>query len=168
MAIGGRRPLRGRKLGDRRVRIERPYSPYFRWSGPGRLTAKAAASAPTSRVGRTWAATKRVLIGRPLANEEEIGERLSKKKALAIFRSDALSPSPYATVESNGSQGGVYVFQKPASGWANGTETAKLTASDGAAGDCLGCSAAASSEGSTLVAGAGYATAGGKAPQGAV
>jgi amino acid transporter len=38
-------------------------------------------------------------VGRPLASEEEIGERLSKKKALAIFSSDAISSSAYATEE---------------------------------------------------------------------
>jgi len=40
-----------------------------------------------------------VLIGRPLATAEEIGERLSKAKALAIFSSDAISSSAYATEE---------------------------------------------------------------------
>jgi amino acid transporter len=40
-----------------------------------------------------------VLFGRPLASEEEIGERLPKKKALAIFSSDAISSSAYATEE---------------------------------------------------------------------
>jgi len=39
------------------------------------------------------------MIGRPLASEEEAGERLSKKKALAIFSSDAISSSAYATEE---------------------------------------------------------------------
>ncbi len=99
MAIGGRRPLQGRKPGDRRVRVERPHSAYFRWSGPGQLVAKQAASAPTTPVGRAWAATKRVLIGRPLASEEDITERLPKKKALAIFSSDAISSSTYASEE---------------------------------------------------------------------
>ena len=38
-------------------------------------------------------------FGRPLASEDELGERLSKKKALAIFSSDAISSSAYATEE---------------------------------------------------------------------
>jgi len=97
--IGGRRPLSGRKVGDRRVRVERPHSVYFRYTGPGQLTAKAAASAPTTTMGRAWARTKRIAIGRPLASEEEIGERLSKTKALAIFSSDAISSSTYASEE---------------------------------------------------------------------
>ena len=97
--IGGRRPIQGRKLGDRRVRVERPHAAYFRWSGPGQLTAKEAASAPTTPGGRVWARVKALFIGRPLASEEELGERLSKKKALAIFSSDAISSSAYATEE---------------------------------------------------------------------
>ena len=98
--IGGRRPLKGRKPADRRVRVERPHSPYFRYTGPGQLVAKAAAPAaedrPRAGRGRGSAA---VAIGRPLASEEETGERLSKKKALAIFSSDAISSSAYATEE---------------------------------------------------------------------
>lgn len=97
--IGGRRPLPGRKLGDRRVRVERPHAPYFRWSGAGQLTARAAASRPTTASGRWWAAVRALFLGRPLASDEEAGERLSKKKALAIFSSDAISSSAYATEE---------------------------------------------------------------------
>src|SRR3990172_7161351 len=97
--IGGRQPLRGRKLGDRRIRVDRPHAAYFRWSGKGTMTAKAAASTPTTGVGLAMAAVRRVFLGRPLASEEEIGERLPKKKALAIFSSDAISSSAYATEE---------------------------------------------------------------------
>ncbi len=97
--IGGRRPLHGRKLGDRRVRIERPHSPYFRYTGRNQLVAKAAASAPTTGAGRLIGRIKAIALGRPLHSEEEIGERLSKKKALAIFSSDAISSSAYATEE---------------------------------------------------------------------
>ncbi|HEV8403919.1 MAG TPA: APC family permease [Candidatus Limnocylindrales bacterium] len=97
--IGGRRSLQGRKPGDRRVRVERPHAPYFRYTGPGQLTAKEAASIPTTPSGRAWASIRGLLVGRPLASEEELGERLSKKKALAIFSSDAISSSAYATEE---------------------------------------------------------------------
>src|SRR4051812_1176521 len=97
--IGGRQPLRGRRPGDLRVRVDRPHSPYFRYTGPGTLVAKPAAIAPKTRAGQAIADIKRALIGRPLATEEEIGERLSKKKALAIFSSDAISSSAYATDE---------------------------------------------------------------------
>jgi amino acid transporter len=79
--------------------VERPHAALFRWTGPGQLTAKEAASVPTTSRGRLFARLKAMLLGRPLANEEELGERLSKKKALAIFSSDAISSSAYATEE---------------------------------------------------------------------
>ncbi|MEI8333437.1 MAG: APC family permease [Chloroflexota bacterium] len=97
--IGGRRPLRGRKLGDRRVRVERPHAAYFRYTGPGQLTAKRTASEPTTPAGRAVASVKRVLFGRALSNEEEAFERLPKKLALPIFSSDAISSSAYAPDE---------------------------------------------------------------------
>ena len=96
---GGGRPQRGRKLADRRVRVERPHAPYFRYTGPGQLVAKAAASAPTTPGGRVLARARSFLFGRPLAMEEEATERLPKKQALAIFSSDAISSSAYATEE---------------------------------------------------------------------
>jgi hypothetical protein len=49
---GGRRPITGRKPGDKRIRVERHHSPCFRYTGPGQLTAKAAASAPLTPAGR--------------------------------------------------------------------------------------------------------------------
>jgi hypothetical protein len=52
--------------------------------------------------------------------------------------------------------GGAYVFVKPASGWVSGTQTAKLTASNGVAGNQLGVSVSIS--GGTVVAGAPLAT----------
>jgi amino acid transporter len=97
--MSGQQPLRGRKIGDRRVRVDRPHAQYFRWSGKGVMTAKAAASTPTTGLGRALAEARHLLLGRPLASDEEIGERLSKKKALAIFSSDAISSSAYATEE---------------------------------------------------------------------
>ena len=97
--IGGRRPLQGRKAGDRRVRIERPHTAYFRYTGPGQMVAREAASRPRSRSGRAFARARGALFGRPLSNYEDIEERLPKKKALAIFSSDAISSSAYATEE---------------------------------------------------------------------
>ena len=97
--IGGRRQLKGRKSGDRRVRVERPHAPYFRYTGPNELVAREAASIPRTPTGRAVARLRQVVFGRPLANAEEIGERLSKRKALAIFSSDAISSSAYATEE---------------------------------------------------------------------
>jgi amino acid transporter len=97
--IGGRRPIQGRKPGDRRLRVERPHSPYFRYTGPGQLTAKEAANVPVTRAGRALARIRKVVLGKPLSSESESEERLSKVKALAIFSSDAISSSAYATEE---------------------------------------------------------------------
>lgn len=91
--------LRGRKPGDRRVRVERPHAAYFRYSGQGTLVAKQAASAPRTPAGRALARLRAFLFGRPLSIHEEITERLSKTKALAIFSSDPISSSAYATEE---------------------------------------------------------------------
>jgi amino acid transporter len=97
--IGGRRALTGKKVGDRRVRVERPHSPYFRYAGPGQLVAREAASVPRTPAGRALARARLLLFGRPLSIHEEIEERLPKKKALAIFSSDPISSSAYATEE---------------------------------------------------------------------
>src|SRR5207344_284868 len=67
--------------------------------GPGTLVAKPAANVALTPTGRFFARTRAVIFGRPMSNEEEIGERLSKTKALAIFSSDAISSSAYATEE---------------------------------------------------------------------
>jgi hypothetical protein len=65
----------------------------------------------------------------------------------------------------NAGQGAVYVFVMPASGWANATQTAELTATDGAPGDLLGGSVAIS--GDTIVAGADEHQVGSNTGQGA-
>ncbi|HZW01470.1 MAG TPA: APC family permease, partial [Candidatus Deferrimicrobium sp.] len=93
------RELRGRKPGDRRIRVERPESQYFRYTPTGALEARPKAHEEKGALGRFRAAGRRALFGRPLATAEEIGERLSKVKALAIFSSDAISSSAYATEE---------------------------------------------------------------------
>jgi amino acid transporter len=67
--------------------------------GPGQLVAKPAANVALTPSGRFIARVRSVIFGRPLSTEEEITERLSKKKALAIFSSDAISSSAYATEE---------------------------------------------------------------------
>jgi amino acid transporter len=92
-------PLRGRKIGDRRIRVERPEAQYFRYAAKDTLVARPKAHEEQRPVGRAYAFGRRLLFGRPLASEEEAGERLSKRKALAIFSSDAISSSAYATEE---------------------------------------------------------------------
>ncbi len=91
--------LSGQKPGNRRVRVDRSRSEYFRYTPSGALEARPKAHEEVEAGRRFMATTRRVLFGRPLASAEEIGERLSKKKALAIFSSDAISSSAYATEE---------------------------------------------------------------------
>ncbi len=91
--------LHGRKPGDRRVRVERPHAQFFRYSGPGTLVAREAASVPRTAAGRALERVRHVLFGRRLSIHEDVAERLNKKKALALFSSDAISSSAYATEE---------------------------------------------------------------------
>src|SRR6476659_11447555 len=67
--------------------------------GPNQLVAKPAANVPLTPTGRFFGRVRAVVFGRPLSTEEEIGERLSKTKALAIFSSDAIRSSAYAAEE---------------------------------------------------------------------
>jgi trimeric autotransporter adhesin len=66
--------------------------------------------------------------------------------------------APQTTVGSNADQGTAYVFAKPAGGWASNTQTATLEQSAGASNDKFGDSVSVSGKGSTVVAGAAYAT----------
>ena len=85
--------------------------------------------------------------------------------AVAVSGTTIVAGAYNATVGGNSAEGAVYVFVEPAGGWANATQTAKLTASDGAADTALGVSVAVS--GNTIVAGASGATVGGNSGQGA-
>jgi hypothetical protein len=86
--------------------------------------------------------------------------------SVAISADTIASGSPQRTVGGNPDQGAVYVFTEPGGGWTDATQTARLTASDGAAYDALGWTVAAS--GDTIAAGAPLRTVGDNAAQGAV
>ena len=66
-----------------------------------------------------------------------------------------------ASHNGTGDRGAAYVFVRPAGGWSTITQTARLTASDGANNDYLGGAVAISAEGGTVVAGASFNAAGG-------
>jgi len=87
----------GLKPGSRYVRVvprsERP----FRSLGHDVLQATEAAIRPRTAVEAVWRQFKRLLLGIPLSTAQLPYERLSKVKALAIFSSDAISSSAYAT-----------------------------------------------------------------------
>lgn len=67
-------------------------------------------------------------------------------------------PSNLNHAPSSQGPGAAYIFVKPASGWRNMTETAKLTASDGADGDAFGSYVSLS--GNTAAVGAPFARSG--------
>ncbi len=85
--------------GERYVRIHRPFHDTFREAGPDTLVAREHVFVPRSGPGRIWHRLRRVLIGPALATSQLAHERISKVKALAVFASDALSSSAYATEE---------------------------------------------------------------------
>ena len=92
--------LHGQKPADRRVRVSRPESRYFRYAGPGVVVARAAAIEARTPLGRTAIAARRALFGSPIATAQELEQRLPKWKALAVFSSDVLSSVAYATEAS--------------------------------------------------------------------
>ncbi len=91
---------RGVRPGDVYVRTRLPYNRLFRRVGPGHFEATPEAARPASWLERTLETAKFLLIGSPLATAQEIHERLPKWKALAVFGSDAISSSAYATEAS--------------------------------------------------------------------
>ena len=90
---------RGRRPGDAYVHIVRPFEHQFERGDEGQLVASE--RTVLQRTGWTGKlrALRTVLIGRPISSEHETHERLTKLKALAIFSSDNISSSAYATEE---------------------------------------------------------------------
>lgn len=86
-------------------------------------------------------------------NEDQFGTGIS------ISGRTVIAGAPNAPVGGNNGQGAAYLFVEPANGWMNMTQTAKLTASDGATGDGLGFSVAVDRQ--VAVAGAPFTASGG-------
>jgi hypothetical protein len=97
------------------------------------------------RSGSTWNRVALLTTSDGIAGDK-IGISLSLEgDVLAIG-------APYADVGGVHNQGAVYIYVKPGSGWVDMTETAKMTASDGAEDDWFGNSVAL--QGEWLVVGA--------------
>ncbi len=90
----------GKRPGDIYVHKVRTHDRVFRRVGPGHFVATAESDVPTSAFERGYRALKRVIVGARLESAEEAHQRLSKLKALAVFGSDAISSSAYATEAS--------------------------------------------------------------------
>src|SRR2546422_1975324 len=71
----------------------------FKSVAPGYISATEISSRPRGRIERIVQAIKGIVLGRPFATARIAEERLTKLKALAIFSSDPLSSSAYATQE---------------------------------------------------------------------
>ncbi|HET6865935.1 MAG TPA: Ig-like domain repeat protein, partial [Solirubrobacteraceae bacterium] len=76
--------------------------------------------------------------------------------SVAMSGDTIIAGAPHATVSGHQAQGAAYVFVKPTSGWTDGTEASKLTATDGATSDQFGSSVAI--DGGTMVVGAQWAS----------
>ena len=92
--------VRGAKPGSRYARVTRSGDRHFqRGEEEGVFTATKRATAPRSAAARAWERVRRVAVGSPISSEHLEDQRLPKSKALAVFSSDALSSSAYATDE---------------------------------------------------------------------
>ncbi len=90
---------RGSRPGARYYRVPLGQQRKLRQRAPGQFEAMPALLTPRTAAGRFSRAIRTFLVGRPLATAQLPHERLSKLKALAIFSSDNLSSSAYATEE---------------------------------------------------------------------
>ena len=89
---------KGTRPGTRYVRLApRRQRAFERLEGGYRATE--VATRPRSAAERALQGVRRVVLGAPLATAQLIDERLTKVKALAVFSSDNLSSSAYATEE---------------------------------------------------------------------
>jgi amino acid transporter len=93
------RVRRGARPGDRYVSVVEPFADEFRRQGPGHLVASERVLQPGSRLGRTFERARRVVIGPRIASAREIHERIGPVKGLAVFASDNISSSAYASEE---------------------------------------------------------------------
>jgi amino acid transporter len=76
-----------------------PKRQQFTKVAPGLVQATRQGSMPRGPLERLIQNIKRIILGSPFATSQMMNERLTKVKALAIFSSDALSSSAYATEE---------------------------------------------------------------------
>jgi len=94
-----RHAVGGRHRGDRYVRIVRPFQHEFERKNAGHLVATEQVLAPTTAPGRVVDRARRALFGARIPTSQELEERIGKAKGLAVFASDNISSSAYATEE---------------------------------------------------------------------
>ena len=92
--------IKGAKPGSRFARRVREGERRFeRGEEEGTFRATERATAPRTGAQKLWTQVRKFAIGAPISSEEAEEQRLPKTKALAVFSSDALSSSAYATDE---------------------------------------------------------------------
>jgi hypothetical protein len=116
--------------------------------------------------GTGWETTS-TFTAKLTASDGASGDTLGASASISSNGGVIVAGAPNAMVGANAGQGAAYVFVMPGGGWGDMTQTAKLTASNGASGDGLGTSTGVSSDGKTIVAGAHDVTVGANSDQGA-
>ncbi len=98
--VEGTEIVRGAKPGSRYARVVRTGERKFqRGEEEGTFRATDRATAPRTTGERVWRRVRKIAVGAPISSEHLEDQRLPKTKALAVFSSDALSSSAYATDE---------------------------------------------------------------------
>ncbi len=141
-------------------------------SGDGNTIAAGAPGVSSSRgtvyvfeKGAGWASRNE--NARLIASDRVASDALGHSVAISANGSTIAAGANTAHIGANADAGALYVFEK-GGGWTSGTQTAKLTASDGAANAYLGFSVAISADGNTIVGGSNGNTSGAIGNAGAV
>lgn len=95
-----RETVKGGRLGETYIRVKHPEHGYFARKASDELEATVPAPEPRSGAERTLRRVRTALFGAPLTTAQQIHERLTKVKALAVLSSDAISSVAYATEAS--------------------------------------------------------------------
>lgn len=90
--------IKGQRIGDKSVRFRKVHATGIKKVEHG-VYEVTAEEKPNSFLGRFLNGLFLTLFGRPIRSEHEIHERLTKIKGLAVFASDNISSSAYATEE---------------------------------------------------------------------
>jgi amino acid transporter len=93
------KPVKGTRAGDQYVRVVQPFAASFHREAPGHLVASEAVLTPAGPLGRWFDSLRRATIGKRIPSDREMDERVGRIKGLAVFASDNISSSAYATEE---------------------------------------------------------------------
>lgn len=92
-----RETIRGQAPGDRYIRINRHQA--FQRVRPGMIQPRDSEVEPSTKVGKLISGVRRRLLGPPISSASELEQRVNIPRGLAIFASDNISSSAYATEE---------------------------------------------------------------------